>query len=69
MGSFPMAEESAEQVQQALAAQIELAKLQIDNWLLFFALLQGTERLERSLARQSVGRFDPFQKPPRAPVY
>jgi hypothetical protein len=66
MGSFPMAEESAGQIQQILAAQIELAKLQIDNWLLFFALLQGSGRLERSSAPAQRLRF--ARKPPRHPL-
>jgi hypothetical protein len=65
-----MAEESAGQIQQILAAQIELAQLQIDNWLLFFALLDGSGRLERSSAQAERLKFDRAQKPPRrAPIY
>ena len=52
MESFPVAEKSVEQVQQVLAAQIQLARLRIENWLVFLTLLQGNEKLEPSTAER-----------------
>ena len=51
-----MAEESIQQVRQILAAQIELAKLHIENWLVFFAFLRGKEKSKSSAAERQYSR-------------
>jgi hypothetical protein len=55
-GSFPVTEERIQHVQQILAAQTDLAKLHIENWLVFLALLYGSKKPKSRAADHQYSR-------------